>query len=67
VVLSSDEEVFGGWRNVTKDSAVDFYTQQGDHDNRPNSMLVSGGGHTAPPQQLCTRPSHRHRCEAAWR
>lgn len=42
VVLSSDEEVFGGWRNVTKDSAVDFYTQQGDHDNRPNSMLVRG-------------------------
>ena len=29
VVLSSDEEVFGGWKNVTKDSNVEFQTQVG--------------------------------------
>lgn len=94
MVLSSDEEVFGGWKNVTKvgsvlpafktvlrsacaadpqgfscaapqakkialpphpdgpppsppicawlaqDSNVEFHTNQGDHDNRPNSLLV---------------------------
>ncbi|PSC69000.1 starch branching enzyme isoform B [Micractinium conductrix] len=40
VVLSSDEEVFGGWKNVTKDSNVEFQAQQGDFDNRPNSLMV---------------------------
>lgn len=40
VVLSSDEEVFGGYRNVTKDAGVSFSTQQGNHDNRPYSFLV---------------------------
>ncbi|KAL4441059.1 hypothetical protein ABPG77_010490 [Micractinium sp. CCAP 211/92] len=40
VVLSSDEEVFGGWKNVTKDSSVEFHAQQADFDNRPNSIMV---------------------------
>jgi 1,4-alpha-glucan branching enzyme len=35
VVLSSDEEVFGGYRNVTKDSNVTFTALQGLHNNRP--------------------------------
>ncbi|GAX84832.1 hypothetical protein CEUSTIGMA_g12253.t1 [Chlamydomonas eustigma] len=40
VVLSSDEEVFGGYRNVTKDSDVIFTTTVGGHDNRPNWFQV---------------------------
>jgi 1,4-alpha-glucan branching enzyme len=40
VVLSSDEEVFGGYRNVTKDSDVTFTTTAGSHDNRPNWFQV---------------------------
>ena len=40
VALSSDEEVFGGWQNVTKNSNVTFQTQSGDYDNRPNSIQV---------------------------
>ena len=40
VVLSSDEEVFGGWNNVTKDSDVEFHTMEGDYDGRPHSFFV---------------------------
>lgn len=40
VVLSSDEEVFGGWRNITKDNDTQFATSQGNHDNRPYSFQV---------------------------
>ncbi|KAJ9519994.1 hypothetical protein QJQ45_014719, partial [Haematococcus lacustris] len=40
IVLSSDEEVFGGWKNVTKESDVSFSGDKGGHDRRPNSMLV---------------------------
>lgn len=40
VVLSSDEEAFGGFRNITKDSDVTFYADQGNFDNRPHSMKV---------------------------
>ena len=43
VVLSSDEEVFGGYRNVTKDSDVTFTASGQSHDNRPNSFQVWGG------------------------
>ena len=41
VVLSSDESVFGGWANVTKDSGV-IFRADGDapHDGRPASMQV---------------------------
>ena len=38
--MSSDEGVFGGWNNVTKDSDVTFVASEGDHDGRPASMLV---------------------------
>ncbi|KAJ9505218.1 hypothetical protein QJQ45_013413 [Haematococcus lacustris] len=38
IVLSSDEEVFGGWK--TKKSDVSFSGDKGGHDRRPNSRLV---------------------------
>ena len=38
LVLSSDEEPFGGWRNVTKDSDVEFFAGLGEHDGRPHSF-----------------------------
>jgi len=40
VALSSDEAVFGGWSNVTKDSNVEFIAQESDYDNRPNALMV---------------------------
>lgn len=40
VVLSSDEPVFGGYSNVTKDSDATFSTVEGDYDGRPNSLQV---------------------------
>lgn len=40
VVLSSDEAVFGGYENVSKKYDVEYQTQEGNHDNRPQSMLV---------------------------
>jgi 1,4-alpha-glucan branching enzyme len=40
VVLSSDEHVFGGWSNVTKNSNVEFHTMEGDYDGRPQSFNV---------------------------
>jgi 1,4-alpha-glucan branching enzyme len=39
LLLSSDEEVFGGWRNLSKETDGEHHTQ-GQHDNRPNSFLV---------------------------
>lgn len=42
IVLSSDEEVFGGYRNCSKDAGVTFVAQPMAHDNRPFSFLVSG-------------------------
>ena len=40
MVLSSDEPVFGGYSNVTKDSDVSFTTSEGTYDNRPHSFKV---------------------------
>ena len=40
-MLSSDEPVFGGFSNVTKNSDVTFASSQFEHDGRPNSFLVS--------------------------
>lgn len=40
VVLSSDEEVFGGWNNVTKNSDTEFMAHEGNYDNRPYSFQV---------------------------
>jgi Alpha amylase, C-terminal all-beta domain len=40
LVLSSDEEVFGGYKNVTKEADVEFYASQGDFDGRPLSFQV---------------------------
>ena len=35
VVMSSDEAVFGGWANVSKNSDVEFAASEGDHDGSP--------------------------------
>jgi 1,4-alpha-glucan branching enzyme len=59
VVLSSDEGVFGGWCNVTKDSDVEFHTGQGDYDNRPNSFSVY-----APSRTVVVYAPSEH-CDAA--
>jgi hypothetical protein len=40
LVLSSDEEVFGGFRNLSKDIDGDHVANGGEHDRRPNSFLV---------------------------
>eukprot|EP00891_Asterochloris_glomerata_P008249 jgi/Astpho2/8249/Aster-01334 len=40
IMLSSDEPVFGGFSNVTKNSDVTFASTQFQHDGRPNSFLV---------------------------
>ncbi|KXZ47568.1 hypothetical protein GPECTOR_34g727 [Gonium pectorale] len=40
LLLTSDEEVFGGYRNVTKDADAVFNTQSGNFDNRPHSFQV---------------------------
>ena len=57
VVLSSDEQAFGGWRNVSKDFDVEFATEAGgDHDGRPNSFTVYAPSRTVAvyaPEQFC--------------
>ncbi len=40
VVLSSDEEVFGGYKNVTKNNDVTFVANGHNHDGRPASFQV---------------------------
>ncbi|GIL59739.1 hypothetical protein Vafri_14468 [Volvox africanus] len=40
VVLSSDEEVFGGYRNATKEANVTFVATPTTHDSRPFSFMV---------------------------
>lgn len=41
VVLSSDEEIFGGWKNVTKLSDTVFPAQDMSINDRPHSLKVS--------------------------
>ncbi len=38
IVLSTDEEVFGGWKNVSKEYDVDYQTEEGDYNGRPYSF-----------------------------
>ena len=38
-MLSSDEEVFGGYKNVSKEYDVDYLTSEGTYDGRPHSFL----------------------------
>ncbi len=38
--MSSDEECFGGFKNVTKLADATFQANNGNHDNRPNSFKV---------------------------
>jgi hypothetical protein len=40
VVLSSDEQEFGGYCNVTKNNDISFPTGSSNHDNRPYDMMV---------------------------
>ena len=40
MVLSSDEEAFGGYQNVTKNSDVEFAATGGSADGRPHSFMV---------------------------
>lgn len=40
IVLSSDEPVFGGYNNVSKDYNTEFTPLQENHDNRPFSFFV---------------------------
>ena len=74
MVLSSDEQVFGGWRNVSKDFDVEFATEAGDFDGRPHSFTAYAPSRTvavyAPAQfcdsqarqiWLCVPPCSRHR------
>nr|BAF98234.1 starch branching enzyme II [Parachlorella kessleri] len=62
VALSSDEEVFGGWRNVTKDNDVEFYTAEGNYDNRPHSLQVYAPSRTVvvyAPTEFCDKDADR--------
>ena len=40
LVLSSDEECFGGWENISKKYDAEYATMEGDYDNRPHSFQV---------------------------
>ena len=73
MVLSSDEQVFGGWRNVSKENDVEYATEAGDHDGRPHSFTAYAPSRTvavyAPAQYcdaqvrqiwLCMSSRHRH-------
>ncbi|GFR43347.1 hypothetical protein Agub_g4269 [Astrephomene gubernaculifera] len=47
VVLSSDEEVFGGFRNVSKEAGVTFTASPTPHDGRPFSLQLYAPSRTA--------------------
>ena len=56
VALSSDEAAFGGWRNVSKESDVEYATAADDHDGRPHSFTVYAPSRTVAvyaPAQTC--------------
>lgn len=40
IVLSSDEECFGGWCNSSKKYDVTYMANDHNHDNRPHSFQV---------------------------
>eukprot|EP01026_Neomeris_dumetosa_P019589 TRINITY_DN17943_c0_g1_i3.p1 TRINITY_DN17943_c0_g1~~TRINITY_DN17943_c0_g1_i3.p1 ORF type:complete len:663 (-),score=94.17 TRINITY_DN17943_c0_g1_i3:296-2023(-) len=40
IVLSSDEPVFGGFKNASKEYDVEYFTNEGTYDNRPFSFQV---------------------------
>lgn len=46
IVLSSDEPVFGGYNNVSKDYDVAYAVQEGSYDGRPNSFQVYSASRT---------------------
>ena len=54
IVLSSDEEQFGGYQNVTKAGDVEFFAGLGGHDERPHSFQA----------RPCTSLQHHGRLQA---
>ena len=40
IALSSDEAVFGGFQNATKNADVEFFASDDSHDGRPASFQV---------------------------
>mmetsp|Transcript_38602 Transcript_38602/g.114639 ORF Transcript_38602/g.114639 Transcript_38602/m.114639 type:complete len:851 (-) Transcript_38602:12-2564(-) len=62
IVLSSDEPVFGGWSNASKDADVVFPAHQGNHDNRPCHMQVYAPARTVVvygPADWCDKDADR--------
>lgn len=62
LVLSSDEEVFGGWKNLSKETDGDHVSQGGNHDNRPNSFMVYAPSRTCAvyaPREWCDKDADR--------
>jgi 1,4-alpha-glucan branching enzyme len=62
LVLSSDEEVFGGWKNLSKETDGDHVSNGGNHDNRPNSFLVYAPSRTCAvyaPREWCDKDADR--------
>jgi 1,4-alpha-glucan branching enzyme len=58
IALSSDEEPFGGYKNVTKDSDVEFVANLGPHDDRPHSFQVYSPSRTVvvyAPSEFCDK------------
>lgn len=56
VALSSDESVFGGYQNVTKNNDTEFFTNEGLHDGRPFSFQVYAPSRTVvvyAPSEFC--------------
>jgi hypothetical protein len=64
VVLSSDEAVFGGWRNASKEHDVEYATASDDHDGRPHSFTVYAPSRTVAvyaPAQYCDAKARARR------
>lgn len=47
-MLSSDEEAFGGFENLSKKYDTEFVSTAGDYDKRPHSLQVI----TLPPSEI---------------
>lgn len=63
MVLSSDEPVFGGYNNVSKDYDVEYTPQEGSYDRRPYSFQVYSTSRTVAvyaPSQYCDARADSH-------
>lgn len=61
LVLSSDEEVFGGYRNLSKDSDAEHVASGGEHDRRPHSFMVYAPSRWAAGGGVCGGGGSLHR------